>query len=52
VTLLEGTALAVAARRATWDASAAAALAPLAERLRDAGIELQAEAEAGAELGA
>ena len=51
VILLEGTALAVALRRATEEAGAAAMLAPLAERLRDAGIEMQAEAQALTDLG-
>ncbi|HJX51529.1 MAG TPA: hypothetical protein VJ801_02075, partial [Polyangia bacterium] len=52
VILLEGTALAVALRRASEETGPAAMLAPLAERLRDAGIELQAEAQALTDLGA
>jgi hypothetical protein len=51
VTLLEGTALAVALRRASEEVGEEALLAPLSERLRDAGIELQAEAQALTELG-
>jgi hypothetical protein len=50
VTLLEGTALAVALRRASEEAGEAV-LAPLCQRLREAGIELQAEAQALSELG-
>jgi hypothetical protein len=51
VTLLEGTALAVALRRASEEAGEAELLAPLCQRLREAGIELQAEAQALTELG-
>ena len=51
VTLLEGTALAIALRHASEEAGEAALLAPLSDRLRNAGIELQAEAQALTELG-
>ena len=51
VTLLEGTALAVVLRRASEEAGEAALFAPLSERLRDAASDLQAEAQALAELG-
>jgi transcriptional regulator with XRE-family HTH domain/uncharacterized membrane protein YbaN (DUF454 family) len=49
---LESTALALATRRASKVADQALALAPLVERLDEAGAELHAEASALAELGA
>jgi hypothetical protein len=49
-TVLEGTALALITRRASAVADDAGALAPLVDRLRDAGFDLHAEAIALAEL--
>jgi hypothetical protein len=49
---LESTALALTTRRASAVADQALALAPLVERLDEAGAELRAEASALAELGA
>jgi hypothetical protein len=51
VTILESTALALSARSASSTAQAASALAPLAERVREAGADLEAEALALAETG-
>ena len=50
VALLEGTALALAARRGAVAADATAGLAPLVERLRDVSLQAQAEAAALSDL--
>ena len=47
MTILESTALALSTRRAS--SIAEAALSPLAERVREAGVDLEAEARALAE---